>query len=626
MSDASASNSSSYPRARAGWQLRQWAHRATRSGVLWIFFGLLCITIVVLGTVGFTRYQTSVGDVEPLASRFYRSVQLFVLESGSVSGEVPWQLNVARFAAPLLAAYAVVVAVVLVFQDQFVALRLRLTRHHIVIFGAGAKGSRLAQALLSAGDRVVVVDIDPTNENLPPLRTAGALVAVGDARAARTLSRAGVERARRLAVLCGDDGINTQVVAAVRQLSPRRPGGEPACVAHIADPELCELLCVDEFGRYGTETLRVEFVNLNAVAVQALLRHHPPGTPDGPTPRVLVLGAGTTARQVTCALSRTWALMPGHNADERLLLQWVAPDSPASQVWRASHPEIDQCTDLRLIPDLDRALDGSAPDIAYVCPDNDSAATETALRLRALLAGQATSIVIVLTTVEGLGELLRSSAHPPGTPPVVTFGVLDETCQPEVLLTGTSELLAQAIHRLYLDAHGPRASTEDPALRPWEELPESLRESNRDHAAHIAVKLAAVGLTMGPLVDWTTAQQPFSEDEAETMARLEHDRWVSERRAAGWRPGPREPEQRTTPYLVPWEELSEELRDQDRLFIRALPGLLASVGLQVLRPSTVLDRCRVRRPETLHNCENSAGEKDMNTREDNASQQGTGSP
>jgi hypothetical protein len=58
---------------------------------------------------------------------------------------------------------------------------------------------------------------------------------------------------------------------------------------------------------------------------------------------------------------------------------------------------------------------------------------------------------------------------------------------------------------------------------------------------------------------------------------------MAERRKAGWRPGPRDVLGRTTPYLVPWEQLSEEVRDKDRLFIRGLPRLLASVGLQAVQ-------------------------------------------
>jgi hypothetical protein len=38
-----------------------------------------------------------------------------------------------------------------------------------------------------------------------------------------------------------------------------------------------------------------------------------------------------------------------------------------------------------------------------------------------------------------------------------------------------------------------------------------------------------------------------------------------------------------TPYLVPWEQLPPEIAEVDRLSVRAIPAVLASAGLQVMR-------------------------------------------
>ena len=190
---------------------------------------------------------------------------------------------------------------------------------------------------------------------------------------------------------------------------------------------------------------------------------------------------------------------------------------------------------------------------------------------------------MVLEARSGLGRLLEGARSPAGGPSLVTFGLLDEACRPEALLAGTTETLARALHGAYLEAVTADGKLGDPALRTWLELPDDLRESNRDQAAHVAVKLAAVGRTLAPLTDWEAAREPFPEADVEVMSRLEHDRWMAERRKAGWRPGPRDVLARTTPYLVPWEQLAEEVRDKDRLFVRGLPRLLASVGLQAVK-------------------------------------------
>ena len=119
----------------------------------------------------------------------------------------------------------------------------------------------------------------------------------------------------------------------------------------------------------------------------------------------------------------------------------------------------------------------------------------------------------------------------------------------------------------------------------WSELPHDIRESNRAEADHVRVELATAGYEVGPLEDWGAPPIEFTADEVETMARLEHERWLVERRAAGWTcaPGPTDRARKTNPRLVEWEELFENDRETNRTTARSLPGLLDEVGLQVRR-------------------------------------------
>jgi hypothetical protein len=147
------------------------------------------------------------------------------------------------------------------------------------------------------------------------------------------------------------------------------------------------------------------------------------------------------------------------------------------------------------------------------------------------------------------------------------------------------ENLARAIHREYvrLDRADAQPVPGDPATAPWEELPKTLQRSSRDQAAHVLDKLDAVGCDVRPSDAGVEDQFEFEPDEVEFLARVEHRRWVEERRRDGWVHGPRDPLRRTTPYLVPWEDLSEEMREYDRMFVRQIPALLAQQGCGILR-------------------------------------------
>lgn len=145
------------------------------------------------------------------------------------------------------------------------------------------------------------------------------------------------------------------------------------------------------------------------------------------------------------------------------------------------------------------------------------------------------------------------------------------------------ERIARAIHERYRRNQQERKPGNDPAMRPWEDLPETLKHSNREQAADIANKLRAIGCTIAPAGGGPVVTA-FTRDEIGRLAEQEHDRWVSERQTAGWTLGPRKDvERRISPYLVSWEKLAEEIREYDREAVRAIPELLAEAGLEIRR-------------------------------------------
>ncbi|WEB43599.1 DUF1003 domain-containing protein [Streptomyces yunnanensis] len=143
--------------------------------------------------------------------------------------------------------------------------------------------------------------------------------------------------------------------------------------------------------------------------------------------------------------------------------------------------------------------------------------------------------------------------------------------------------LARAIHQSRLlaaldDGQEPDSGT---ALRPWDELPEELKEANRLQAHQLGDRLAAIGCLMVPASD-PTLTTAFTEEEAQVLARLEYEHRLPGHGtygAAGL-PGQRDGRQ---PDMVPWEDLSDHARAQAVEAAGRVPAVLADVGFQVLR-------------------------------------------
>ena len=129
----------------------------------WSFVGLLALVALGLGGVGFSSYFSAVGEPRSLLDVFYLSLQLFTLESGSLGGPLPIELEVARLLAPSVLGYTAVKALLILFRDQIQGRRIRFFKGHVVICGLGHEGTVLVREFSQAGYRVVGIDSDLLN-------------------------------------------------------------------------------------------------------------------------------------------------------------------------------------------------------------------------------------------------------------------------------------------------------------------------------------------------------------------------------------------------------------------------------------------------------------------------------
>lgn len=145
---------------------------------------------------------------------------------------------------------------------------------------------------------------------------------------------------------------------------------------------------------------------------------------------------------------------------------------------------------------------------------------------------------------------------------------------------GVLEKLGEEIHAAYVRENWRKVSPI--SVQDWQDLPEELRESNRQQAAYYDQVLREVGF--GLRKSSRSRLPQFTKAQVERMAEMEHGRWNAERLAAGWRRASvKDVEHRLSPYLVGWKELPEGVREFDRQAVRALPGILARAGLEAYR-------------------------------------------
>lgn len=121
-------------------------------------------------------------------------------------------------------------------------------------------------------------------------------------------------------------------------------------------------------------------------------------------------------------------------------------------------------------------------------------------------------------------------------------------------------------------------------LQPWRDLPRRYRVVEWRHVSEVFGMLNRQGFEVLPASSPTSPPISFTCEEVERLAEEEHERWCRERIADGWTYAPtKDIERRTSPYLVPWEEMNEDVKEYDRYASRALPRLLAEGGYKIFR-------------------------------------------
>jgi hypothetical protein len=558
--------------------------------VEWPLVAVLALTALGLGIEGFHRQFGDLGASHVV----YRALQLFTLESGSLAPPIVWELDVARFLAPAVAVYAAARAFAAVFREQLQLLRARFWRGHVVIVGLGERGRLLAEAFRARGDKVVAIERDEENDAVARSRELGIPVVIGDAADEAVLLKARVPYARHLVAVGSHDGVNAEVAVDAGRLVAARGEGDLAAYVHLVDRRLCELVRESGAGRGTHGAFRLRFFNVYESGARAWLAEHPPFHLDDPEPHLVVVGVGEIGTSLVLGAVRQWLALHPETAlrgepGPRITLVDRAANVKRERL-HVRQPLLKRFARLEAAelefdsPDFERAdflADGAST--VFVSLDDDATSLKAALTLLRRLRGRDVPVVVRMRQDAGLALLRAHEA-----PNLHAFHLLDRVCTPESLLGETrSEVLARSGHEEYLREQEARGATPatNPSMLPWDDLPEELRESNRRQQDHALVKLRAVGCEVVPLDGSLDGLVEFSADEVELMAELEHDRWLAERLFEGWTqaPGPKDPERRTHPDIVPYDELADEVKELDRMVVRRLPALFAAGGYRIRR-------------------------------------------
>jgi len=157
----------------------------------------------------------------------------------------------------------------------------------------------------------------------------------------------------------------------------------------------------------------------------------------------------------------------------------------------------------------------------------------------------------------------------------------------DVILGGSREELARAIHEEFLaNQRGKKVEKgiEKASLVPWGQLSEEYKNTNRQQAEDIPRKLHAINCDFIPVKGRDPKLITLTKKEMDTLAKIEHERWVQQKFLQGWSYGKEKNEKmKTHPDLVAWEKLTDEEKQKDFDAVAVIPKYLAKKGFEIYR-------------------------------------------
>jgi hypothetical protein len=126
----------------------------------------------------------------------------------------------------------------------------------------------------------------------------------------------------------------------------------------------------------------------------------------------------------------------------------------------------------------------------------------------------------------------------------------------------------------------------NPAMQPWDKLRPEFRYSSIQQKlyAEAILRYEGYALRKNKNLKETDIIEFSDKGELNRMAEMEHGRWNLERIQEGWKRGEvKDADKKLSPYLVPWNELTEEVKQWDLDYVKRWPKDFQEAGIEIYK-------------------------------------------
>ncbi|MGD9898959.1 MAG: RyR domain-containing protein [Calditrichaceae bacterium] len=567
----------------------------------WWIVGVLGIIAFILAMIGFNIMFTCAGIERNMLDLAFQSMKIFGMEFvDEFASPLPVQLEIARWLAPLVVLYTAAKAIIYFVRREFRSLLIKFNNDHIIITSLNDKSRFLINDLLAKNEKVIVVASIDSPGKLDLIEKDGAILIEGSISDQRFLKNIAAHKARYMMFMEDDDEKNISSAISVYQFLEKYGKDKiQTLFVHVADDlklnELKELSFFEEFasGKNINEVCDIRIFSMNERTSRILFNKYSPDifTPvhssDAAQLHVALFGSNDLTQSMIIRLARL-----GRYANlKKLKITLFHEGDRIVNKLKNSFPALNQLIDLDLIDApldmfdieiFDKIHIGHPFSSAYILCKDDALSSYILNKLSKTKSENKIDVIIGLMNPDGIlnkwytGRMLEKiNLH--------KFNLIEESFTKNAIISEEIDKLAMIIHQDYLS----KLKKRDPAKlshQDWAALPVDFKNQNREQADHLYVKLRAMnceallsGQEKGKSVSISN-DSPFME----LLAEMEHDRWQAHMLLNGWTYNKtRDDQKKYHTDLVPYNQLSEEVKDWDRNAIANMPVLLSKLGFVI---------------------------------------------
>ena len=485
-------------------------------------------------------------------------------------------------------------------------------KNHIVICGAGDMGYALAKDILNKHQdkKLLVVDINPTNDNVNSICTLGGYAISGNAIDKDVLNKLNIAKAEKIILMTGKDISNLEILDAITKVIPEAdkndPDNEKNIYIHLESKENYEIL--PSIKRCG---INIRAFSVYDNAAQTLFMKHPLGenvdTIDNDSANLAIVGfdaAGLSVLYRALALGHFFNGKPlnitifdnNHEKKRAEFLKLYPISLKAGGIinWNIDFKDDGELFNKDGIEIFTQIIfcktnvQASLTDIARIIK-NQSAHLEKK------------QFFIFIDKHDGIKGIANDiKIDNKNKMDIIPFGNFSQICSYDVVVNEIYDKMAIRADQRYNQLHKPEYETN------WGDLSPFLQDSNRMQVEHLPIKLKAINklLSENRFLEYDEAKEKarnrwfdlmlnnqnvsdiskidlwdkeikgakilatyISLDDIEKLAKMEKHRWNAFHILNGWTTLPK-PEGQDYPYrkdnnkkehalLIGWNELEE---------------------------------------------------------------------